>query len=94
MYGSNEATTNAIEMGLSNTWETATDIYNVVTPIRDMSARVYRDSNGFEAMVIGEDNDTYHIEGNGVRCRVNKSTTKRKIHKVSSDYVLRKPVRR
>ena len=38
---------------------------------------------------VGETNDTWIIEGNGVRCSVRKNTTKSKIKKVSGDYVLR-----
>lgn len=50
---------------------------------------IYRDNNGFEAFVVGETSDTWKIEGNGVKCSVWKSTTKSKIRKVPSDYILR-----
>ena len=51
-------------MALSNTWNTATEIYKTNKKVSDMSKLIYRDLNGFEAFVTGEDNETYHIEGN------------------------------
>jgi hypothetical protein len=76
-------------MPLSNKWNEEKTIYNTNVKYRDMSKLIYRDNNGFEAFVVGETNDTWKIEGNGVKCSVWKSTTKSKIKKVSLDYVLR-----
>lgn len=76
-------------MPLSNKWNNANTIYNTNVKHRDMNKLIYRDNNGFEAFVIGETNDTWKIQGNGVNCSVWKSTTKSKIKKVSSDYTLR-----
>jgi hypothetical protein len=76
-------------MPLSNKWNKENTIYNTNVKNRDMSKLIYRDSKGFEAFVVGETNDTWKIEGNGVRCSVWKSTTKSKIKKVPYDYVLR-----
>lgn len=75
-------------MPLSNKWNNENTIYTTNVKNRDMSKLIYR-SNGFEAFVVGETNDIWKIEGNGVRCSVWKNTTKSKIKKVSSDYVLR-----
>jgi len=77
-------------MPLSNKWNEEKTIYNTNVKHRDMSKLIYRDKNGFEAFVVAETNDTFKIEGNGVKCSVWKSTTKSKIKKVSFDYVLRK----
>ena len=77
-------------MALSNKWNNENTIYNTIAKNRDMSKLIYRDSNGFEAFVVGETSDTWKIEGNGVKCSVWKSTTKSKIKKVSSDYILRR----
>ena len=77
-------------MALSNEWINEETVYKPKVSQRDFSKLIYRDNNGFEAFVIDETDDTYKIEGNGVRCNVWKSTTKSKIKKVSSDYVLRK----
>ena len=55
-----------------------------------MDKLIYRDNNGFEAFVVGETSDTWKIQGNGVKCNVWKHTTKSKIKKVASDYILRK----
>ena len=79
----------------SSEWQDATEIYNINTKVRDMSKKIYRQSNGFEAFVIGEAtsetaNDCWLIEGNGVKSKVWKHTTKNKIVNVSSDYELRK----
>ena len=77
-------------MPLSDKWNNETTIYKNNVKNRNMNKLIYRDNNGFEAFVVGETNDTWRIEGNGVKCYVWKSTTKSKIRKVSSDYVLRK----
>jgi hypothetical protein len=50
--------------------------------MRDMSKKIYRTANGFEAFVIGEatskvENDCWILEGNGVKCKVWKNTTKK-----------------
>ena len=77
-------------MALSNKWNNENTIYNKsVVKNRSLNKLIYRDSNGFEAFVIGETEYTWKIEGNGVKCSVWKNTTKSKIIKVSSDYVLR-----
>ncbi len=81
-------------MTLSKTWTDATEIYKTNFVISDFSKLIYRDKNGFEAFVISEDEKTYTIKGNGIKCKVWKSTTKSKIKKVSSDYILRKLERR
>ena len=75
-------------MALSNKWNNENTIYNTTVKNRDMSKLIYRDK-GFEAFVVGETTDTWKIQGNGVKCYIWKSTTKSKIKKVSSDYVLR-----
>ena len=75
-------------MPLSNKWNNENTIYTTNVNNRDMSKLIYR-SNGFEAFVVGETIDTWKIEGNGVKCSIWKNTTKSKIKKVSSDYVLR-----
>jgi len=82
----------------SDKWTTANEIYKPVVNTRDLSKMIYRDSNGFEAFVISEDtceyeNDCWIIEGNGVKTRVWKKTTRNKIKKVSSDYQLKEFVR-
>ena len=77
-------------MALSNEWNKENNIYKLSVKGRDMSRLVYIDNNGFEAFVVSEDEDSYGIEGNGVKCSVWKKTTKNKIKKVSSDYILRK----
>jgi len=77
-------------MALSNKWNNENTIYNLSVNMRDMSGMIYRDNNGFEAFVVCETEDTWKIEGNGVKCSVWKSTTKSKIKKVSAGYVLRK----
>jgi hypothetical protein len=80
----------------SSEWQDATEIYNVKNVnMRDMSKKIYRTANGFEAFVIGEstskvENDCWILEGNGVKCKVWKNTTKKNIVSVSSDYELRK----
>jgi hypothetical protein len=76
-------------MPLSNQWNNENTIYSTNVKNRDMNKLIYRDNNGFEAFVVAETNDTWKIEGNGVKCSVWKNTTKSKIKKVSSDYVLR-----
>jgi hypothetical protein len=80
---------------MSNKWTTANEIYKPTVKYRDLKKMIYRDTNGFEAFVVGEstyesENDCWLIEGNGVKSRVWKHTTKNKIVKVSSDYELRK----
>lgn len=75
-------------MPLSNKWNTENTIYKVKNSNRVMDRLIYR-ANGFEAFVIAEDNNTYTIEGNGVKCKVWKKYTKSKIKKVSNDYQLR-----
>jgi hypothetical protein len=78
-------------MALSNTWETAKEIYKTEKVLKsDFSKLVYRASNGFEAFVIGETEETYRIEGNGTRCNIYKKGNKSKLHKVDSSYELRK----
>ena len=77
-------------MALSNEWNKENSIYKLSVKGRDMSRLVYIDNNGFEAFVVSEDKDSYRIVGNGVKCSVWKKTTKNKIKKVSSDYILRK----
>ena len=80
----------------SSEWQDATEIYNFKNVnMRDMSKKIYRTANGFEAFVIGEatskaENDCWILEGNGVKCKVWKNTTKKNIVSVSSDYELRK----
>lgn len=81
-------------MPLSKDWNTEVTIYNVKIKNRDLSKLIYRQKNGFEAFVVGETSDTWIIEGNGVKGPVWKSTTKSKIRKVQSDYILRKFVRK
>lgn len=54
----------------------------------DFSNMIYR-AGGFEAFVVGETNDCWLIEGNGVKCKVWKHTTKNSIVKVSADYKLK-----
>jgi len=77
-------------MALSNEWINEETVYKPKVNQRDLSKLIYRDNNGFEAFVIAETDETYKIEGNGVKANILKSTTKSKIKKVSSDYVLRK----
>ena len=81
----------------SSKWQDATEIYNINDnrKMRYMSKKIYRTFNGFEAFVIGEatqvtENDCWIIQGNGVKSKVWKNTTKNKIVSVSSDYELRK----
>jgi len=76
-------------MALSNQWNNENTIYNNTVKHRDMSKLIYRGNKGFEAFVVGETEETPKIEGNGVKCSVWKNTTKSRIIKVSSDYVLR-----
>jgi hypothetical protein len=76
-------------MPLSNKWNNESTIYKTTNKNRDMNRLIYRDNNGFEAFVVGETLDFWKIEGNGVKCSVWKNTTKNKIRKVSSDYILR-----
>ena len=83
---------------LSNKWTTANEIYKPTVKVSDFSRMIYRDTNGFEAFVVGEssnesENDCWMIEGNGIKCNVWKRTTKSKIKKVSSDYVLKEFIR-
>jgi len=80
---------------MSNKWNTANEIYKPTVKLNDFSRIIYRDTKGFEAFVIGEstcesENDCWLIEGNGVKTRVWKHTTKNKIVKVSADYQLKK----
>ncbi len=80
---------------MSNKWNTANEIYKSTVRITDFSKMIYRDNKGFEAFVIGEstcesENDCWLIEGNGVKTKVWKRTTKNKIVKVSADYELKK----
>ena len=80
---------------MSNKWITANEIYKPTVKVRNLSKMIYRTSNGFEAFVIGEysaenENDCWLIEGNGVKTKVWKHTTKNKIVKVSADYELTK----
>lgn len=77
-------------MPLSNKWSEEKTIYNTAKVCKDFSKNIYRDTNGFEAFVVGETEDCWLIEGNGLRSRVNKITSKPRIKNVSSDYVLRK----
>jgi len=77
-------------MALSKNWIDSKEIYKNEISMRDFSKRIYRDPNGFEAFVVDENEDTFTIEGNGVRCKIWKKFTKSKIKKVSEDYVLRK----
>jgi hypothetical protein len=76
-------------MPLSQDWETENTIYNLSKKIRVMDKLIYRCSNGFESLVVGETKDTWKLEGNGVKCSVWKDTTKSKIHRVPSDYELK-----
>lgn len=83
---------------LSNKWTTANEIFKPTVKYRDLNKMIYIDTNGFEAFVVGEsscesENDCWIIEGNGIKCRVWKRTTKSKIKKVSSDYVLKEFIR-
>jgi hypothetical protein len=80
---------------MSNKWNTANEIYKPTVKLNDFSKMIYRDNKGFEAFVIGEStceskNDCWLIEGNGVKTKVWKHTTKNKIVKVSADYELKK----
>lgn len=75
-------------MALSNTWTNSEDVYKPKMVVRDLPKMIYR-SNGFEAFVVSEDEDSYRIEGNGVKCSIWKSRSKSKIVRVSSDYKLR-----
>ena len=77
-------------MPLSNQWKNESTIYQTNKKHRNMDNLIYRDNNGFEAFVVGETYDTWKIQGNGVKCNVWKHTTKSKIKKVASDYILRK----
>jgi hypothetical protein len=79
---------------MSSKWQDATEIYNVKNNVRNFTKQIYRTSNGFEAFIVGEatsetENDCWLIEGNGVKSKVWKNTTKNKIVKVSNDYQLR-----
>lgn len=80
----------------SSKWQDATDIYkNKPVVFRDMTKKIYRNCQGFEAFVIGEatevsENDCWIIEGNGVKSKIWKSTSKKSIVKVPYDYELRK----
>ena len=79
-------------MALSNKWQDETTIYTLDVKNRDLSKRIYR-CKGLEAFVIGEDDETYHIDNmnkaSRIRCKVWKKTTKSKIFNVPEDYVLR-----
>ena len=80
---------------MSNKWITANEIYKPTIKQVDRSKMIYRTSNGFEAFVVGEysqenENDCWLIEGNGVKSKVWKHTTKNSIKRVCSDYELKK----
>lgn len=77
-------------MPLSNEWNTANEIYKPSIKMRDFSRRIYRQKDGFEAFVIDEKEDSFRIEGNGVKCWIWKHTSKTRIFNVASDYKLRK----
>jgi hypothetical protein len=80
---------------MSNKWITANEIYKPTIKQVDRSKMIYRTSDGFEAFVVGEctyenENDCWIIEGNGVKSKVWKHTTKNSIKRVSADYELKK----
>ena len=79
-------------MALSNKWNNETTIYSTAVKYVDLPKRIYRD-NGLEAFVIGEDDETYHIDNmnkiSPIKCKVWKKFTKSKIFKVSEDYILK-----
>lgn len=77
-------------MPLSNKWSEEKTIYDTAKVGKDFSKKIYRDTNGFEAFVVGETADCWLIEGNGLQSRVDKVATKPRIKNVASDYVLRK----
>ena len=77
-------------MALSNKWTNGNEIYKTKIVMVDFSKLIYRDNKtGLEAFIIDEDEDSFKIEGNGIKCSVWKSRVKSKIVRVSSDYVLR-----
>jgi hypothetical protein len=79
-------------MALSNKWNDETTIYLPITKRRDLTKRIYR-CNGLEAFVVGEDDETYHIDNmnkvSPIRCKIWKKFTKSKIIKVPEDYILK-----